>query len=381
MTDILINDIINKIQDLKFVDHNMMKQSLIELKNIIGLDSIKKTILEQVIYTLVNRMDNNVKRKTILHTLITGDPGLCKTTIARIIGKLLASSGFFITNQKVHYTYQTKKYTQEEYKLKAINSRMDTMLDNMETIKKLILPFKSDFEELVKELNDYDCHLQDIKKMTNLPIQKETSFTAKFKEVTRDEFVGMFQGHTANNVKKIFMEARGGVLFFDEAYSILNSSNNDDFGQESINMINKLMTDMSDEVIVIFAGYKDKIFDILFKNQRGLQSRFLWHFEIEGYTNLELTKIFIKQLNDSGFTLDINQEYIENLISNNKNNFTHYGRDTEKLVTIVITEYSVKRFFNNDIKPLTINQEILNNAINKYKKNYEEPKHNLFMFI
>ena len=61
--------------------------------------------------------------------------------------------------------------------------------------------------------------------------------------------------------------------------------------------------------------------------------------------------------------------------------FKNYGRDTEKLVTITITEYSIKRFFDTNIEPLVITQEILNAAITKYKKNYEEPKHELLMFM
>lgn len=421
----LIDIMLEKILTFDFVDHQLMAEGLNELKNIIGLESMKKSILEQVIYTLVNKMDKNIQRKTVLHTLITGNPGLGKTTVARIIGKLLAASGFFQTTITTNNTYN-----REQLKLKFIGSRMTTLIDNMEPVNKLIRQVEDPETKTI--LKNFNEHFTDIYNMTESddvprvvsptdsvsnpcgstedkmeskteskteikteneemkktetnkktqPPKKITSIKAKFREVTRDELVGCFQGHTADNVKRIFKEARGGVLFIDEAYSLLNNVTNDDFGQECINLINKLMTDMAHEVIVIFAGYKDKINDILFKNQTGLKSRFLWNFDIQGYTNEELAQIMTKQVTDSGFKFEptIN---LPSLLNNNKDMFTNYGRDTEKITTMALIEYSMIRFMNNDTIPLLITNDMLENATAKYKKNRDqEDKGALSMYL
>ncbi|GLH99587.1 right-handed parallel beta-helix repeat-containing protein [Phytohabitans aurantiacus] len=112
-----------------------------------------------------------------------------------------------------------------------------------------------------------------------------------FKEVSRRDLVGQFLGHTAEKTAAAFEEAKGGVLFIDEAYTLSRATSRADFfGQESIDMLVKLMEDHRDEVAVIAAGYTDEMVEFLSANP-GLASRFSATIEFESYEPEELVLI------------------------------------------------------------------------------------------
>ena len=110
-----------------------------------------------------------------------------------------------------------------------------------------------------------------------------------FVEVGRADLVGMFVGWTANIVKEKFKQAEGGVLFIDEAYSLVDDRSGS-FGDEAINTIVQEMENNRDDTIVIFAGYSDKMQEFLNKNP-GLRSRIAFHIQFEDYSTDELFEI------------------------------------------------------------------------------------------
>lgn len=114
--------------------------------------------------------------------------------------------------------------------------------------------------------------------------------TGRFVECGRADLVAKYVGWTAKAVRAKFREARGGVLFIDEAYS-LSDGEHATFGDEAINTIVQEMENHRDDVIVIFAGYPDKMKDFLDRNE-GLRSRIAFHVEFPDYTADELTDIF-----------------------------------------------------------------------------------------
>lgn len=114
--------------------------------------------------------------------------------------------------------------------------------------------------------------------------------TGRFVECGRADLVAKYVGWTAKAVKAKFREARGGVLFIDEAYS-LSDGEHATFGDEAINTIVQEMENHRDDVIVIFAGYPDKMKEFLDRNE-GLRSRIAFHVEFPDYTADELTDIF-----------------------------------------------------------------------------------------
>ena len=113
--------------------------------------------------------------------------------------------------------------------------------------------------------------------------------TGKLVEVGRQDLVGKYVGWTAPTVKARFEDAKGGVLFIDEAYSLVDDTDGL-YGDEAINTIVQEMENRRDEVIVIFAGYPDKMEAFLDKNP-GLRSRIAFHVSFEDYDVEELCKI------------------------------------------------------------------------------------------
>merc|ERR1719238_962158 len=89
---------------------------------------------------------------------------------------------------------------------------------------------------------------------------------------TRDDLVGQYVGHTAPKTKEVIKKAMGGVLLIDEAYYLYNASNDRDYGQESIEILLNVMENNKEDLVVILAGYKDKM-DTFFSYSPGLQSR------------------------------------------------------------------------------------------------------------
>lgn len=118
-------------------------------------------------------------------------------------------------------------------------------------------------------------------------------------ECGRADLVGKFVGWTAKEVCAKFRQARGGILFIDEAYSLVDNAGS--YGDEAINTIVQEMENLRDEVIVIFAGYPDKMKEFLNKNE-GLRSRIAFHIDFPDYSASELGEIMDVMLDDMGYT-------------------------------------------------------------------------------
>lgn len=108
--------------------------------------------------------------------------------------------------------------------------------------------------------------------------------------VTRDDLVGQYIGHTAPKTKEVIKRAMGGVLFIDEAYYLYRPENERDYGQESIEILLQVMENNRDDLVVILAGYKDKM-DRFFHSNPGMRSRIAHHIDFPDYTQDELLAI------------------------------------------------------------------------------------------
>ncbi len=108
--------------------------------------------------------------------------------------------------------------------------------------------------------------------------------------VTRDDLVGQYIGHTAPKTKEVLKKAMGGVLFIDEAYYLYRPENERDYGQEAIEILLQVMENQRDDLVVILAGYKDRM-DTFFRSNPGMSSRIAHHVDFPDYQPDELMSI------------------------------------------------------------------------------------------
>ena len=120
--------------------------------------------------------------------------------------------------------------------------------------------------------------------------------------VTRDDLVGQYIGHTAPKTKEVLKKAMGGVLFIDEAYYLYRPDNERDYGQEAIEILLQVMENMRDDLVVILAGYADRM-DRFFQSNPGFRSRIAHHIEFPDYSDAELGRIAETMLAGQGYRL------------------------------------------------------------------------------
>jgi probable Rubsico expression protein CbbX len=112
----------------------------------------------------------------------------------------------------------------------------------------------------------------------------------KVVSVTRDDLVGQYVGHTAPKTRDVLKRAKGGVLFIDEAYYLYRPENERDYGQESIEILLQVMETERDDLVVVLAGYKDRM-DTFFRSNPGMGSRVAHHLHFPDFTVPELAEI------------------------------------------------------------------------------------------
>jgi probable Rubsico expression protein CbbX len=118
--------------------------------------------------------------------------------------------------------------------------------------------------------------------------------------VTRDDLVGQYIGHTAPKTKEVLKKAMGGVLFIDEAYYLYRPENERDYGQEAIEILLQVMENQRDDLVVILAGYEDRM-DTFFQSNPGMSSRIAHHLDFPDYSAGELLEIAQRMLDGTHY--------------------------------------------------------------------------------
>jgi probable Rubsico expression protein CbbX len=121
--------------------------------------------------------------------------------------------------------------------------------------------------------------------------------------VTRDDLVGQYIGHTAPKTKEVLKRAMGGVLFIDEAYYLYRPENERDYGLEAIEILLQVMENQRDDLVVILAGYKDRM-DTFFRSNPGFSSRIAHHIDFPDYDDAELATIAQLMLAQQDYRFD-----------------------------------------------------------------------------
>jgi probable Rubsico expression protein CbbX len=120
--------------------------------------------------------------------------------------------------------------------------------------------------------------------------------------VTRDDLVGQYIGHTAPKTREVLKRSMGGVLFIDEAYYLHRPENERDYGQEAIEILLQVMENERDDLVVVLAGYKDRM-DAFFQSNPGMGSRVAHHIDFPDYGLEELLAIGERMLARQGYYL------------------------------------------------------------------------------
>lgn len=164
----------------------------------------------------------------------------------------------------------------------------------------------------------------------------------KIVEVGRAELIGEYVGQTAPRIKTVFDSANGGVLFIDEAYSLIPQSERD-FANEAIPTIIQEMENRRNEVVVIFAGYKDLMHNFIETNP-GLQSRISKIIHFEDYSVDELCEIFRMMLSNKGYSIELSCESAlrSHFSSRVRNEHFGNGRYVRKLIEAILYQQATR---------------------------------------
>ena len=155
----------------------------------------------------------------------------------------------------------------------------------------------------------------------------------RFKITKRSDWVGKYQGHSVAKAKKLIDSAKGGVIFIDEAYSIISSKDGDDmYGQEVLTEIVEAMSNIDKQVIFIMAGY-EKDMKQLFTHNAGLERRFGYVYRFKTPAAVVLENIFLKQLTECKWKVDKkDRKLMKDFFHRNFKNLRHGGGSTKQLL-------------------------------------------------
>lgn len=332
----------NIISTLK-VDPTKILNALRNLASIVGCESAKQAVAEYVQMLVVS----GAKNVDAGHCIITGSPGVGKTTLAIAIARVL---GEFYQSRSSDVSVSTS----DSENILANITEVSEALKTVSEAKRLVSNARRKTEDAVysQELsaiaiamdmvNHALCDVVSTLTANHATISLcETTETTENKEqsevytiVGKETFVGMWQGHTTEKTLEFLRQNVGKVIIVEEAYTLCTGPG-DSYGSELLALINRHMTEHARENIFIFCGYSDLIERNLFSMQPGLRRRFSTRISIEGYTLKELVKIYISQINSDGWSSDEKMEADANEIfeSVGLSVFPHFGGDTRRLVS------------------------------------------------
>jgi stage V sporulation protein K len=286
---------------------HLIKSSLENLKNIIGMENVKKKIFEKIISFLqgLGNVDD------MNHIMIVGPPGHGKTKLAFHLSEIFYKMGII---KKIEEGEEKKEY----------------------------------YHPFTNEKIDFP-----------------------FIIARRKDLVGEYVGHTSPKVTNMVKKALGGVLFIDEAYDIGKKDNTrDSFSEEAINALNQAMSEYGGQFILMIAGYKEMIKEQFMINP-GMERRFRMIFEIEKYKTEELTDILDQMINKAKYNKDkdLSKQNLVEFIKDNEKHFKYSGGDLEILLQNTIEQHSIRVLGNHPKDKRYLTLEDFKNGIKEFIKN------------
>jgi SpoVK/Ycf46/Vps4 family AAA+-type ATPase len=193
----------------------------------------------------------------------------------------------------------------------------------------------------------------------------------KFVKVTRQDLIAGYLGQTAIKTAKVIEEARGGVLFIDEAYSLASSEKEDSFSKECLDTLCESLSNYKNDLMVIIAGYEHELNNTFFRVNKGLDSRFIWRFSMDPYNPEELMEIYKKIVRLNEWSLKDDALSLEWFKKNSKC-FVNYGRDMEQLFTYTKISHSRRIYGKNKDEKKKISDSDIEKALKMFMDNRKE---------
>ena len=264
-----------------------------ELESMIGMDDLKKAIVQQLKFFVQGMFQN-----TMMNLILTGSPGTGKTTV----GKLLANIYYHIGVLREAEDVEIKEDDESE----------------------------DDEEEYSDESSEEES-----------PAPLRGAHNEPFKVANRSDLIAGYLGQTAIKTKKFLKSCLGSVVFIDEAYSL--GSDNDSFSTECIDELNRFLSEHAGQIICILAGYEKDLNERFFSKNEGLRRRFNWKFHMPKYTADQLRDIFIYCMKKEEWEFQPDAIDVK-LFQTNKELFTENGGDCEELFNLVKIKHSDRIF-------------------------------------
>lgn len=331
--------------------------SLEKLKNVIGMKTVKDSLVGQIIFFL-NEFDP--ENKDMLHTVIQGPPGVGKTTLGKIIGELYYYLDIIKPEQKPKAEVQNIKMNVRN--LKALDKLLNIELDKYMNRKVIDLYDEDDDDDCD---DDKECECPDCTRAREKNNISNEPF--KFKIVKRSDLIAGYLGQSAIKCQKVIDGCQGGVLFIDEAYSLGNPEGRDSFSKEVIDTLNQNLSEQKCNFLCIIAGYKESLDTCFFAYNDGLRRRFPFVYTIEKYTAEELCLIFKNMVCEFGWSVE---DVPEKFFKDNYDSFKNMGGDIETLFFMAKIEHGKRVLFEPENKK-KINIKDVEKAFKLFKINKE----------
>ncbi len=277
-------------------------EPLTEMKNLIGMKSVKESMVDQILFFLqkLNRKEKcndcincfnqiectNIKENDdMLHTVITGPPGVGKTELGKILGKV--------------------------YKAMGILSKGHVNI------------------------------------------------------ARRPDLIAKYLGQTAPKTQAFIDKCTGGVMFIDEAYSLGNPEGRDSFSKECIDTLNQNLTERRDFLCII-AGYEDSLESSFFSYNEGLKRRFSFKYNIEKYSGEELYEIFKLKVYKENWEYNDDEDKLIDFFKENIESFPRFGGDVETLFLKTKIMHSRRIMFKNPNLRKKLNFQDVSKGFDKF---------------
>ena len=384
----------------EFIKHVRYPKTLVkalkELEALIGNDDIKGDVADSVNNIIMNKLLNqqnpNIKlEESMLNIALYGPPGVGKTTIGAKLAKIVYALGYlnerpsgnggdgpdlenFMNDQKDASADWISMVIVIFYVVMivlAIVSSTRSAFSDMSwtgiiilmvalTVVVIIMAYTFWPKKKSSKGPKHPKHNVDLKinddtstgstteeggvangKSPTIPDEPEIPDDELLTVVTRTDLVSRFVGNSDKDTLELLQRNMGKVLFIDEAYQLYDSESatGDKYGMEVLNVLNQFLSEHPKDIVVIFAGYRDKMYDSIFKAQPGLERRVMWHFDCKGYNGDELYRILEFMCKQKGWTFRTPEE-VKALIVNYADLFRNYGGDMDKVGVFARSAYN-----------------------------------------